>query len=120
MAIILFSSGLTMLLLGLIGEYLGRIYICINESPQYVIKNTINVEGKWNLCGTVVDDIVNDECINQLLLLDVPEHADDDERFLKLLYKKMARGVLVSSLFRHLCVCGAEKITLQAIFEDTE
>jgi hypothetical protein len=52
--------------------------------------------------------------------LDVPEHADDDERFLKLLYKKMARGVLVSSLFRHLCVCGAEKITLQAIFEDTE
>ena len=46
MAIILFSSGLTMLLLGLIGEYLGRIYICINESPQYVIKNTINVEGK--------------------------------------------------------------------------
>lgn len=44
MAIILFSSGLTMLLLGLIGEYLGRIYICINESPQYVIKETINVE----------------------------------------------------------------------------
>lgn len=43
MAIILFSSGLIMLLLGLIGEYLGRIYICINESPQYVIKETINI-----------------------------------------------------------------------------
>ncbi len=43
MAIILFSSGLTMILLGIIGEYLGRIYICINESPQYVIRETINM-----------------------------------------------------------------------------
>lgn len=44
MAILLFSAGLIMLMLGLIGEYLGRIYICINDSPQYVIKNTINLE----------------------------------------------------------------------------
>ncbi len=46
MAIILFSSGLLMLLLGLIGEYLGRIYICINGSPQYVVKNTINLKAE--------------------------------------------------------------------------
>ena len=26
------------MMLGLIGEYIGRIYICINDSPQYVIK----------------------------------------------------------------------------------
>lgn len=44
MAVILFSSGLIMIILGLIGEYVGRIYICINDSPQYVIKNTINIE----------------------------------------------------------------------------
>jgi undecaprenyl-phosphate 4-deoxy-4-formamido-L-arabinose transferase len=43
MAVMLFSSGLIMMMLGLIGEYLGRIYICINDSPQYVIKNTINI-----------------------------------------------------------------------------
>ena len=42
-AILLFSSGLIMLMLGLIGEYIGRIYICINDSPQYVIKETINL-----------------------------------------------------------------------------
>ena len=43
MAIILFSNGLIMFLLGLIGEYVGRIFICINNSPQYVIRNTLNV-----------------------------------------------------------------------------
>lgn len=43
-SILLFSSGLIMLMLGLIGEYLGRIYICINDSPQYVIRETINLE----------------------------------------------------------------------------
>lgn len=43
-AIILFIGGLIMLMLGMIGEYLGRIYISINNSPQYVVKETINVE----------------------------------------------------------------------------
>lgn len=43
MSVILFSSGMIMLLLGIIGEYVGRIYICINNSPQYVIRETINL-----------------------------------------------------------------------------
>ncbi len=42
MAVQLFSSGIIMLILGLIGEYLGRIYISINNSPQYVVRETIN------------------------------------------------------------------------------
>lgn len=37
MSTLLFLGGMLMLILGLIGEYLGRIYICINQSPQYVI-----------------------------------------------------------------------------------
>ena len=37
MSVMLFIGGMLMLMLGLIGEYLGRIYICINRSPQYVI-----------------------------------------------------------------------------------
>lgn len=37
-SVILFVGGIIMLMLGLIGEYVGRIYICINNSPQYVVK----------------------------------------------------------------------------------
>lgn len=44
MAILLFSSGLIMLMLGMIGEYVGRIFISINNAPQYVVRSTINVE----------------------------------------------------------------------------
>lgn len=43
MAAILFIGGVILLVLGLIGEYLGRIYISINNSPQYVIKEKINI-----------------------------------------------------------------------------
>lgn len=44
MAVLLFVGGMLMLLLGLIGEYVGRIYICINQSPQYVVKQLLNFE----------------------------------------------------------------------------
>lgn len=43
MAAILIFSGVIMLFLGLIGEYIGRIYICLNEAPQFVVKDTYNV-----------------------------------------------------------------------------
>lgn len=46
MAVQLFTSGVIMLLLGIIGEYLGRIYISLNRSPQFVIRETINFENK--------------------------------------------------------------------------
>ena len=38
MATIFFLGGLLLLSLGLIGEYVGRIYIGLNQAPQYVIK----------------------------------------------------------------------------------
>lgn len=38
MAAVVFFGGMLMIMLGLIGEYIGRIYICINRSPQYVIR----------------------------------------------------------------------------------
>ena len=40
MASIFFIGGMLMLMLGLIGEYIGRTYICINRAPQYVIRST--------------------------------------------------------------------------------
>jgi undecaprenyl-phosphate 4-deoxy-4-formamido-L-arabinose transferase len=44
MSVIVFVGGIIMLMLGMIGEYLGRIYISINSSPQFVIRETINIE----------------------------------------------------------------------------
>lgn len=44
MAILLLVSGVLMLMLGLIGEYIGRIYISLNNSPQYVIRDEVNFE----------------------------------------------------------------------------
>ena len=44
MAVILILAGINMLFLGLLGEYIGRIYICINNSPQYAIRETINLD----------------------------------------------------------------------------
>lgn len=37
-ALMLIIGGIILMMLGLIGEYIGRIYICINDSPQYVVK----------------------------------------------------------------------------------
>ena len=41
-SVIMITGGVIMMMLGLIGEYIGRIYICINSSPQYVIKEIVN------------------------------------------------------------------------------
>lgn len=38
MSVLLIIGGMLLLSLGLIGEYIGRIYLCINTTPQYVIK----------------------------------------------------------------------------------
>lgn len=43
MAALVFFGGMIMLMLGLIGEYVGRVYISLNNSPQYVIREKINL-----------------------------------------------------------------------------
>jgi undecaprenyl-phosphate 4-deoxy-4-formamido-L-arabinose transferase len=42
MAAVVFFGGLILLMLGVIGEYIGRIYISLNNSPQYVIRESID------------------------------------------------------------------------------
>lgn len=42
MAALVFLGGMIMLMLGLIGEYIGRIYISLNNSPQYVVRECLN------------------------------------------------------------------------------
>lgn len=45
-SITLIVGGVIMIMLGLIGEYIGRIYICINNSPQYVVKEICKYSGE--------------------------------------------------------------------------
>ena len=40
----LFIGGIIILILGLIGEYIGRIYMTVSDMPQYRIRETINTE----------------------------------------------------------------------------
>jgi undecaprenyl-phosphate 4-deoxy-4-formamido-L-arabinose transferase len=42
MAALMFIGGLIMIILGLMGEYVGRIYISLNRIPQYVVRSTID------------------------------------------------------------------------------
>lgn len=44
MSMLVFMGGMIMLMLGMIGEYIGRIYISMNNSPQYVIREVIKEE----------------------------------------------------------------------------
>jgi len=44
MSALVFFCGMIMLMLGLIGEYIGRIYISINNAPQYVVREFLNIE----------------------------------------------------------------------------
>lgn len=41
MSAILLIGGMIMIMLGLIGEYIGRMYICMNNAPQFVIRDLI-------------------------------------------------------------------------------
>jgi undecaprenyl-phosphate 4-deoxy-4-formamido-L-arabinose transferase len=45
MSALLFIGGMLMLILGLIGEYIGRVYISLNSSPQYVIRKKVSSYG---------------------------------------------------------------------------
>ena len=42
--IIIFLGGIQLLALGLIGEYLGRAYLTINNSPKYSEKKKLNIK----------------------------------------------------------------------------
>lgn len=46
MVAILTCSGIIILFLGLIGEYLGRLFMTVNNSPQYVLKAVIDNRGE--------------------------------------------------------------------------
>jgi polyisoprenyl-phosphate glycosyltransferase len=43
---ITFFGGLQLILIGIIGEYLGRLFLTVNRLPQYVIKNKVQIENE--------------------------------------------------------------------------
>ena len=46
MSVLLLFSGAQLVLLGIIGEYLGRIHLTNNRKPQFVVRETIVSDGK--------------------------------------------------------------------------
>jgi len=44
MAAIIFFGGIQLLSIGLLGEYIGRVFLSINKKPQYVIKEKNSIE----------------------------------------------------------------------------
>lgn len=48
-AALLLINGINFLILGIIGEYIGRIFMSINHTPQYVIKEIIRSEEELKL-----------------------------------------------------------------------
>ena len=40
---IVFIGGMLMLMLGMVGEYVGRTYISVNQAPQYVVREKTDV-----------------------------------------------------------------------------
>lgn len=48
MAAVLLIGGLLMMMLGLLGEYIGRIYIVLSNMPQYCVKKVLNYTKEEN------------------------------------------------------------------------
>ena len=40
MVAVLLLSGLQLMLLGIVGEYLGRVFLTANRKPQYLVRDT--------------------------------------------------------------------------------
>lgn len=43
-SIMLFLGGIVLIMLGVMGEYLGRAYMCINRTPQFVVRGKYGFE----------------------------------------------------------------------------
>ena len=46
MCVMMILFGFAFLMLGIIGEYIGKLILNINKTPQYVVRETINVENE--------------------------------------------------------------------------
>ena len=49
-SIMLIFFGFTMLVLGIIGEYIGEIVLSISQTPQYVVRDMVNIPEEDVIC----------------------------------------------------------------------
>lgn len=46
LAVTLFFNGVILIILGILGEYIGRIYDEVKDRPLYIIANSMNIDGE--------------------------------------------------------------------------
>ena len=51
MCAMLVLFGITFLMLGIVGEYLGKLMLNVNKTPQYVIREKANIKEKADITG---------------------------------------------------------------------
>lgn len=56
--------GLVLMVLGIVGEYIGKIIMILNNTPQYIVRETVNDSGRESLRG-LVKEVVSREEKNQ-------------------------------------------------------
>lgn len=54
---VLFLSGINMIGLGVLGEYVGRIFLEVKQRPLYLVRNTLGVENKLTESQASTDSI---------------------------------------------------------------
>lgn len=55
MSALVFIGGMIMLMLGMIGEYIGRMYISMNRSPQFVVRERVGENASESERGSYED-----------------------------------------------------------------
>ena len=65
-------------------------YRCVLLEPSWFACKNASERGLESCCGVLSDLSIIDGSLEQILLLDVLEHIEKDEEFLRLLYKKMS------------------------------
>lgn len=54
LCVVVLLFGLVLLVLGVIGEYLGKIILILNNTPQYIIRETVNMAGPADIDGAAI------------------------------------------------------------------
>ena len=70
-------------------------YNCILLEPSWQACRNATERGLESYCGVLSDESIDDTSMEQILLLDVLEHIEEDDAFLRLLYKKMTDSALL-------------------------
>lgn len=54
LCVVVLLFGLVLLVLGVIGECLGKIILILNNTPQYIIRETVNMAGPADIDGAAI------------------------------------------------------------------